>query len=152
MSVGDDFATGWRPKAGDRIEGRITSIDVRHGEYEPYPIITIVDEGGEPVAVHAFHDVLRNELAKLQPEVGDRLVVVYRGQKEGRSGSRYHSYAVETPDRPPPPFDWGMFGGDASREEQPPPPEQTELPESWKPSESDAPKEQEDPADDDLPF
>lgn len=128
MSADDGtFAAGWKPKAGDRVEGRITSLDIRHGEYEPYPIVTITN-GEEAVAIHAFHTVLKNELSKRRPQIGDRLIVTYHGMRATNSGSKYHAYALETPDRPPPPFKWGAFSGaDAYEEEPDPEPDEPEA-------------------------
>jgi hypothetical protein len=58
-----DFPSGWKPAPGDSIEGKIVDLDVRHGEYDPYPVVTLETSRGA-VAVHACHEVLRNELAR----------------------------------------------------------------------------------------
>jgi hypothetical protein len=132
MSSEEGFAAGWKPKQGDRVEGRIVSLDTRQGEYEPYPVVTVESEDGTATAIHAFHDVLRGELAKRRPQVGDRLIVTYFGRKTGNSGTSYNAYAVETPDRPPPPFRWDAFGEADSEQES-----------------ADEPESE---ADDDVPF
>jgi hypothetical protein len=69
----DNFAQAWKPEVGDKLIGEITDLDERENEYGVYPIVTIVTDEGEELAVHGFHTVLRNELAKRRPRVGDRI-------------------------------------------------------------------------------
>jgi spore germination protein YaaH len=89
-------AEGWMPKPGDMVTGDITDIDFFTGDYGTYPILTIMDEEtGDEIAVHCFHTVLKNEIAKKQPAVGDYCGIVYHGKKEGkRGGGSYESYRV----------------------------------------------------------
>ena len=77
--------------------------------------------------------MLRNELVRLKPKIGDVVVIVYRGKREPASGtgSGYHAYSVVLPDRPPAEVDWNTFDEDAE------------------PARSDIPSELED---DDVPF
>lgn len=58
-----------------------------------YPVLTIDTRDGA-VAVHAFHSVLRRELARRAPKIGDELDIVYLGKRPGGRGAEYHNYRV----------------------------------------------------------
>lgn len=110
-----DFAPAWRPEAGDKLVGVIVGIGERAGEYDPYPIITVRQDDGTEVAFHAFHTVAASELAKVQPKIGERIGVLYRGKVDGKAGGpSYHAYRVKV-DRPVEgSFSWAKYasGGD----------------------------------------
>lgn len=90
----DDFPTGWRPESGDKLTGAVTDISTGQGGYDPYPIVTLQpDDGGAEVAVHAFHTVLRRELARRRPKIGTHLEITYLGKK-GDGREAYHLYRV----------------------------------------------------------
>lgn len=86
-----DFAAGWKPKAGDKIVGVVVDVTERDGSYGRYPIVTIRVEGGDELGVHAFHEVLQSELAKVAPKPGDELGIAYLGKHAERG---YHRYRV----------------------------------------------------------
>jgi hypothetical protein len=94
--------TGWRPKPGDTISGVVTDLAVCHGEHGSYPLVEL--DG--TTNLHAFHEVLRNELARRSPKIGDRLEVTYQGRHPERD---YHVYRVTS--NADIAFDWGVFGG-----------------------------------------
>ena len=52
--------------------------------------------------------MLRDELAKWRPELGERLAVKYEGKTQSKSGGTYHSYSVAVADREPPEGDGGI--------------------------------------------
>jgi hypothetical protein len=107
--VDRDFADAWRPDPGDKLVGEIVELGQRAGyNDEPYPIVTIKQDDGVELAFHAFHTVARNELAKLRPQIGQRLAVRYEGEKQGADGkSRYHAYRLATDQVPA--FNWASF-------------------------------------------
>ena len=49
------------------------------------------NDDGPEVAVHAFHTVLKHEIANKRPQVGDELAVKYLGIPDGKS---YEAYRV----------------------------------------------------------
>lgn len=108
------FAPGWRPEAGDQIVGTIVDISEGEGDYGPYPIVTIETADGD-LAVHAFHTVLRKELAAKRPVEGDRVGIKYLGIPAGK---KYEAYRVAleraTPRAGGP--DWGAVGARADQE------------------------------------
>jgi hypothetical protein len=148
MSGEEGFAAGWRPKKGDRLEGVITELDIRYGEYEPYPIVVLDTGEGGAVAFHGFHTMAKKELAKRRPQIGDRIAITFHGKKRMRNGQEFAAYVIETPDRPPPPFKWGAFaGGEDAYEEEP-----LDEPDPGQPQPDTEGLTGEDSEDEDLPF
>jgi hypothetical protein len=113
-----EFAPAWRPQPSDKLDYNVTELSMYDGAgYGAYPIGTGTlnqpartkdgeRQAGEEIAVHAFHTVLRNELPKHKPQVGERVVIFYGGKKRAGDTS-YHVYAVRMPERPVQPFSWG---------------------------------------------
>ena len=94
MPAETEFAVAWRPEPGDKVAGDVLEVVVLDRGWGPYPCLTLKTLDGE-VSVHAFHDVLRKELAKRRPKIGDHLEITYNGKKESAgSASGYHSYRV----------------------------------------------------------
>ena len=100
-----EFAPAWKPASGDKIVGTVTDLTSREGEYGTYPIVTL-NTGDREVALHCFHEVLANELARIAPKVGDRVGVKYVGKDPDKG---YHRYRVRR-DGDGDTFDWGRFG------------------------------------------
>lgn len=96
---------GWKPQPGDMLIGTILEIGTATSTYGEYPLI-VVDADGGPVAVHAFHSVLRNELKRLSPSEGDRLGIKYLGRVQGNDQT-YESYTVAVERATPVAHDWG---------------------------------------------
>lgn len=116
MSSETGYAQGWKPSPGDEIGGKIIDIAATDNGWGAYPVITLMDEGGTEVAVHAFHDVLKGELARRRPKVGDELNIKYLGQPQGKN---YHAYRVRGGHEAS--FDWGAFGGQSEPRQDDPP-------------------------------
>ena len=99
-----DYAAGWRPQPGDTVQGRIAGWDEGVSSYngKAYPILIIEARDGQRTAVHAFHSVLADQLAKLGAAFGDRIGILYQGKRDGAAAS-YHAYRtiVQTPGQPP---------------------------------------------------
>jgi hypothetical protein len=87
----EQFPEAWRPKEGEKVVGTVLEISERASEYadEPYVVIVVLTDEGREYAVHAFHTVLRNEVARLGPKPGDRLGLKYFGKDEKRGYERY---------------------------------------------------------------
>lgn len=92
-----DFAGAWRPEPGDILKGSIVQLDMGYSEYGNYPIVTVKpDDGGDDVAVHCFHEALRNKLQELKPDVGDSIGIKYFGEVDSKSGKRkYQKYVAK---------------------------------------------------------
>lgn len=97
------LAPAWRPNPGDTITGALAHRDTRVTEYGTYPVVYI-DVEGSLVAVHAFHQTLKDGLKELKPQRGDFVSITYAGEKESKNtdskGEKrtYHHYVVLDPD------------------------------------------------------
>jgi len=97
----DSFPEAWRPtNAGEKLIGELTDVDLRESDYgEPYAVLTVLAEEGSTqdeemippgteLTWHAFHAMARNAVRKKQPQVGERVGIVYAGTGEGTSDAR----------------------------------------------------------------
>lgn len=75
-------APAWRPESkGDRIENvTVVGLKMMPSEYGAYPKVVYRTQDGEYIAVHAFHTVLRNNLAEIGTQVGHVHNLVYLGR------------------------------------------------------------------------
>jgi hypothetical protein len=105
-----DYAPAWRPQAGDALVGEVVDLSQNTGyDGAPYPIIVVKQDDGQEFALHAFHVVARNELAKQHPQIGERIGIRYTGDKATADGrGRFHGYRIVV-DRPQAAFNWGAF-------------------------------------------
>jgi hypothetical protein len=90
-------SNAWIPeKEGDSIEGKLIDVATGSGyEGKPYPIITL-DVDGVEVPIHAFHYVLRTELARRRPKIGDDVKIVYQGKTpDSKDRKGFHKYRVQ---------------------------------------------------------
>lgn len=87
-----EYAQGWRPEEGDRIAGKITELSMGYSEFRNantgYPILTLVQDDGEEIAVHCFHTVLENRVRELKPVPGERIEILFKGEKPTKDGRR----------------------------------------------------------------
>lgn len=94
----DVDVVAYRPeRAGEGVEGVVTSIDYTTSEYttDNIPVITLRQDDGVFRGVRGYHTTLRNDLDKLDLIVGDRLAISYEGKKQTKDGKRtFHSYKV----------------------------------------------------------
>jgi hypothetical protein len=79
----------------------------------PYPLLEVETDDGEVVAVHAFHTVLKNELAKKRPDVGDRVGIKYLGTPPGKNYESYRVVIERTTASSP---NWDAIGANAAEE------------------------------------
>jgi len=90
-----DFADAWRPDPGDKIVGHVVELRAHENQYGTYPIVTLVTDDDEEVAVHAFHTTLRNGLKRARVEIGDHIAIKYLGKRTPQSGrQQYADYRV----------------------------------------------------------
>lgn len=80
-------AEGWRPEKGDEIDGIVLGVKIGTSSFGSYPIVFVLADE-EPIAVHAFHTTLDNELRTQRPERGDAFYVKYLGPKADWEGPK----------------------------------------------------------------
>ena len=142
--LASDGAPAWRPDQTDpdTLIGTVVEISFASSDYEPYPLLVIRQEDGSEKAVHAFHTVLKNELLRQKPNIGERIGIKYLGEQPTKPGSKFKSfigYRVKV-DRQAGAFDWNQVGAPAPEVDpyQAPTPETVTVPEGA--------------GDDDIPF
>ena len=113
-----DFAPGWRPEPGSTVTGEVVSVDLGENKWGSYPIVTVVQDDGEKIAIHGFHTVLRNALERARPMPGARMAVRYVGlvteDKKGKAlETDYHGYQVRMLDQTADDV-WGKRSGDTT--------------------------------------
>lgn len=121
----DRDAEPWKPSPGDKLTGTVASVEIFTGQYGDYPLLLVVGDDGTENAVHAFHTVLRSELARKQPKPGDRIGIKYVG-KDTEKG--YERYRVVLDSERPAGVDWsqvarvadGELGDDTPPDREPP--------------------------------
>jgi hypothetical protein len=128
----------WRnPEPGEEIAGTVVRVEAGDLGDGPVPIV-VIDTGDETLrSVWVFHDALRSQLEKLQPQAGDAIAIRYNGKQKSANGRSYHSYTVGS-DKPRAQFQWGKRhqpqdtaeDGESSRfgDGEPLPPEPDEPP------------------------
>ena len=104
----------WRPdqEDADLLVGKVVDIQRGTSDYEPYPLLVIEAEDGTEKAVHGFHTVLKNELLRQRPQIGERIGIKYLGEQATKPGSKFKSfigYRVKV-DRDSGEFDWNTIG------------------------------------------
>lgn len=108
----ENFPSAWKPKTGEKLTGTITELSERESEFGAYPAVGISTDTGEEVVFHAFHVAARNQLARLRPEVGDRLAVKYFGKDEEKG---YEKYRILI-DRTAPAINWDTHAVESAAE------------------------------------
>jgi hypothetical protein len=130
----------WIPSAEDPLlVGEFVRLERGRTSYGESPIVVLRTEDGQERAVWLLHAVLRNELGRLRPRVGEAVAIHYLGRKTSGAGQTYEAYRVEV-DRIEEAADWDAVAGDAGEE----------PPTSWSQAEeAELPTTD---ADDDIPF
>ena len=96
-------AKAWRPEPGDTLAYEVVQLKMgADAGYGTYPIIVGKNmDTGEPVAIHAFHTMLREGLRDAGCDIGKRLITSYIGEetknKPNAKGEfeKYHMYYTE---------------------------------------------------------
>jgi hypothetical protein len=111
------FPEAWKPAPGDKLVGTVTEVGERDGGFGSYPIIGVLTDDGDEFSVHAYHTVLRNEVAQQRPRVGDRIGIAYHGKKDdGEKGYERYRVIVEHQAQPDTEPDWDRHAAEAQAE------------------------------------
>lgn len=91
-------AQGWKPEDGDELEGTVLAIKQGYSDVKNanYPIVFVMKDTGECIAIHCFQTVIENEVRQQRPLPGEVLYVKRIGATgEARKGqSPTIKYAV----------------------------------------------------------
>lgn len=97
----EDEGTPWKPQDEDDpspegIQGRVKYRGTVPSDYgqEDIPHVLIEAADGTIWSVRGYSTVLRNQINKADPQIGDLMACRYFGPKTGRSGREYENYKV----------------------------------------------------------
>lgn len=94
------IATPWKPEEGEGIQGTVVQIYYTTGEhldqktntFPQIPWVILQDENEEYHSVVGFRSVLREEIRKANPEVGDTFAAVFKGQQASKTRGHQGAY------------------------------------------------------------
>lgn len=92
----DSESEGWNPDPGAKLVGTVILVGACDcGGFGSHPLLEIMTDEGSAVAVHGFHEVLRNAIARWEPKPGERVGIKYHGKLVGRgSFEGYENYRM----------------------------------------------------------
>jgi hypothetical protein len=106
LSEGD--GTPWMPDddedpSPDGVQGRVTYVGEISSDYGPEmcPLIELESPDGTVWSIRGYSTVLRNQINKVGPKVGDIMAVRYFGVKTGNSNREYKNYKVAVKHKDP---------------------------------------------------
>lgn len=105
----------WKPAPGDTLIGRVTELDTRVTVHGEYPLVVLETEDGRLVGVHGFHTVLKSELARRRPAIGDRIGIRFDGNPPGKDYKSYRVVVDHAQPRDTGP-DWDRIGMETAAE------------------------------------
>lgn len=98
--LSEDEGTPWIPDDEDDpspegIQGRVTYVGEVASDYGPEmcPLITLEAADGTVWSVRGYSTVLRNQISKADPKVGDLMACRFFGVKQGKT-REYKNYKV----------------------------------------------------------
>lgn len=99
--LSEDEGTPWIPDDEDDpspegIQGRVKFVGEINSDYGPEmcPIIELEAADGTVWSIRGYSTVLRNQITKADPKVGDFMAVRYFGMKTGRNSREYKNFKV----------------------------------------------------------
>jgi hypothetical protein len=99
--LSEDEGTPWIPDDEDNpspegIQGRVKFIGEISSDYGPetVPLIELEAADGTVWSIRGYSTVLRNQITKADPHVGDLMAVRFFGSKAGKSGREYKNFKV----------------------------------------------------------
>lgn len=74
-------AQGWKPADGEELQGTVLAIKQGYSDIKNanYPIVFVMKDTGECVAVHCFQTVIENEMKQQRPLPGETLYIKHIG-------------------------------------------------------------------------
>jgi hypothetical protein len=113
--VDDEDIPTWQPKEdGDKIAGFVVAMKMlisKFGDKKPYPFLVFDQGDGDYISWHASQTVAKRKLKEVRAQVGDVLVVRYKGEKGTRG---YKDFAIKSDRKVE--FDWDEIGSDGGDE------------------------------------
>lgn len=104
--ITEDNGEAWKPADDEDIpegiQGKVISVssvetDQKYGG-GTVPLLEIQEKSGRIWSVRGYHTVLRNQIEKNNPQVGDIVAIKYLGEKDNKKGDNsYQNYGMKCP-------------------------------------------------------
>jgi hypothetical protein len=103
--ISEDLGDPWTPHLDEDIpegiQGKVISRTVIYADQDygggAIPLLEIEETSGHVWSVRGYHTVLRNQIEKNDPLVGDTVAIKYLGVKENKGGKDYQNYGMLCP-------------------------------------------------------
>jgi hypothetical protein len=99
--LSEDEGTPWIPDddedpSPEGIQGRVKFVGEVASDFGPEacPLVELEAADGTVWSIRGYSTVLRNQLNKAEPKVGDIMAVRYFGVKTGKNSREYKNYKV----------------------------------------------------------
>lgn len=101
-----DSGDAWTPHLDedvpDGIQGRVVSRTVIESDQKygggTIPLLEIEESNGHIWSVRGYHSVLRGQIEKNDPQIGDTVAIKYLGEVDNKKGDQtYFSYKMVCP-------------------------------------------------------
>lgn len=79
---------------GALIVGEFVRLEEGHTAFGDAKILVLKTEDGRERSVWLLHSVLKRELARKRPEIGELVAIRHTGKKTSEAGTTYESYNV----------------------------------------------------------
>ena len=95
----EGFPESWQPQSEDHdhpeiVVGKLVEINFdAPTSYGSASVLIIEDEDGKEWSVWLLHRILKEQVFKYNPRIGDLIAVTYGGEREGKNDN-YHVYTV----------------------------------------------------------
>jgi hypothetical protein len=89
-------AENWQPEEpGDTLLGLVVAIGEGHGDWGPYPTVTVRTEDGTDHLWRAFGMVAQGQMEEKNPQRGNGIAIAYLGQRTSKSsGKEYAAWNI----------------------------------------------------------
>ena len=97
----EDDVTLWDYEKYNKLAGSVATVKVlksKYGAKLPYAYVEIDDiDRGQVEGFHAAQTAAKSQMAGVQPQVGDVLVIRYKGEKKSKkNGTTYKDFDVKS--------------------------------------------------------
>lgn len=83
----------WKPDTeGDTVKGKLIDRGEWTGDYGTSPTLTIQTDAGDIYVVFCSSGVLKSNVERQNPQIGDEVGIRYLGEAEGKSGRTYKNF------------------------------------------------------------
>lgn len=90
-----EYPPAWKPEPGETLVGVLRERRTADTDDGPVGVLELERQDGSRLSVWLSRYVLREEIDRHDPTIGDALAIAYDGKREGKSGREYHAFRVK---------------------------------------------------------